>query len=147
MANPLISNYDLSKIFLGNNKTIQATYTNATGSEVTLSPGRIMGRVTANNKVAPQDKDNTDGSQYPRFVLMSSHVVANAASVTVTLCVSGEVDSAKLLFASGETLETVISSTDSNTDTTELGTIHDLLMANSHILLVSGTENTRYDNQ
>lgn len=139
MPNPLISNIDLSKIFLGNNKTQKAVYTNSTGSPVTLVPGRIMGRVLVSGKVLPQDKDSTDGSQQPRFVLMSSHEsVADGADVTVTLVVSGEVDASKLICSSGESLTSAVGTT---------GLIGDLLMANSHILLVDGVENTFADNQ
>ncbi|MGC4058178.1 MAG: hypothetical protein QM743_08670 [Chitinophagaceae bacterium] len=139
MASQLISNIDLSKIFLGNDKTRKATYTNGTGSPVTLVPGRIMGHVISNGKVLPQNKDSTDGSQQPRFVLMSAHdAVADGASVQVTLCVSGEVDASKLICASGETLDSAVGTT---------GLIGDLLMANSHILLVDGVQNTFLDNQ
>lgn len=138
MPNPLITNVDLSKIFLGRNRTIKATYTNPTGAEVTLNPGRIFGRVIADNKVLPQDKDSTDGSQQPRFVLMSSHVVAIGGTATLTLCVAGDVDQGMLSFASGESLTSAVGTT---------GLIGDLLMANSGIILVPTIENTRLDNQ
>lgn len=141
---------DFSKIFLGGNKTITATYTNGTGSEVTLTPGRVFGRVSADNKVAPQDKDNTDGSQLGRFVLMSSHVVANGASATVTLCYAGEVDASKLVYGSGETGATAVSTTytGSGTDTVVIpyGVNQDILVANSQLILQTGIENTAYDN-
>lgn len=143
---------DISKIFLGGNKTITATYTNGTGSAATLSPGRVMGRISASNKVTPQDKDSTDGSQLGRFVLMSSHVdVANGASVTCTLCYKGEVDASKLVWGSGETSATAVSTTytDSaiNTVAIPYGTNGDILLANSQLELITGIENSRYDNE
>ena len=148
----LNSKIDISKIFLGGNKTITATYTNGTGSAVTLSPGRVMGRISASNKVTPQDKDNTDGSQLGRFVLMSSHVdVANGASVICTLCFKGEVDASKLVWGSGETSTTAVSTTysDSATNTVAIpyGTNGDILLANSQLELITGIENSRYDNE
>lgn len=142
---------DFSKIFLGGNKTITATYTNGTGGAVTLSPGRVMGRISASNKVAPQDKDNTDGSQLGRFVLMSSHdAIADGASVTCTLCYAGEVDASKLVYGTGETGATAVSTTytDSGTDTVVIpyGVNQDILVANSQLILQTGIENTALDN-
>jgi hypothetical protein len=129
---------DFSKIFLGGNKTITATYTNGSGSAVTLTPGQVFGRVTADAKVALQDKDSTDGSQLARFVLMSSHAsIANGASATVTLCYAGEVDASKLVWGSGESLTTAVGT---------VGINQDILTANSQLILITGIENTALDN-
>lgn len=130
---------DLSQIFLGGNKTLTATYTNGSGSAVTLTPGQVFGRITASAKVALQDKDSTDGSQSARFVLMSSHAsVANGADATVTLCYAGDVDASKLVWGSGESLTTAVGTAGIN---------QDILIANSQLILVTGIENTQFDNE
>lgn len=129
---------DFSKIFLGGNKTITATYTNGSGSAVILTPGQVFGRITSSAKVALQDKDSTDGSQRGRFVLMSSHAsIANGADATVTLCYAGEVDASKLVWGSGESLTTAVGTEGIN---------QDILIANSQLILVFGIENTALDN-
>jgi len=129
---------DFSQVFLGGNKCITATYTNGSGSAVTLTPGQVFVRVTSSAKVALQDKDSTDGSQRARFVLMSSHAsIADGASATLTLCYAGEVDASKLVFGSGESLTTAVGTEGIN---------QDILVANSHLILVTGIENTALDN-
>lgn len=137
--NSLISNTDTSKIFIWNNRFTTATYTNSTGSTVNLAAGRLMGRVLASNKVLPHASGASDGSQQPRFILANDYEVANGASVTVTLCDGGDVAKEKVIFGGSDAWTTVIGTT--------LGTIEDLLRANSEIKLVSGTELTAYDNQ
>lgn len=150
MAGQLATNYDTSKIFLGGLRTITATYTNGSGSTVTPVPGWVFGRVTADNKVKPCDKDNTDGSQFPRFILVSDPgAITNGSSATLTLAYRGEVDSSLLVFASGESLTSVVATTytDSGADAVAVsfGTMHDLLIANG-FELVSGTELSNTDN-
>lgn len=133
------SKIDLSQIFLGGNKCVTATYTNGTGSTEALTPGIVFGRITASAKVAKQDKDSTDGSQLGRFVLMSSHAaIANGADATLTLCYTGEVDASKLVWGTGESLTTAVGT---------VGINQDILVANSQLVLVTGIENTKYDNE
>lgn len=148
MANPLETDFDISKLFIGNNKFKTATYTNSTGSEVELVAGRIFGRILdGTNKVKPQASVNSskDGSEIPRFVLASSHTVANGASVTVTLCYAGDVAAEQLSFSDSDTLATIVDeyATSPITDYDKAGTIEDLLVANSHISVITATELTK----
>jgi hypothetical protein len=151
MANPQIANFDTSKLFLGRNYYDTATYTNSSGSEVTIEAGRLLGRVTSSNLIALQDKDNTNGSQVPLGVSASEYVVANGASATITYAISGIVAAEMLEFASGETLATTINligtdgSSPAGVATIPLGTIKDI-MQRSGFQIITSTELTAIDN-
>jgi hypothetical protein len=149
MSQPTINNYDTTKLFLGRNKYKTATYTNNTGDTVTLSAGRLMGRIISSAKVAPQTGTATDGSEIPRFVLADTYTVANGASQTVTLCYAGMVASGELIFNGSDSLTTPLDEymTSPTTDYDRIGILEDLLIANSHIELIAGTELTANDNQ
>lgn len=150
-TNPLITNYDTSKIFLGfEQRTDTAVYTNATGDEVTLAAGTVMGRVTGTNKVYPSVSTATDGSQVPRFILADTYVVANGASETVTYAYTCTVDSGLITLGGSDTLNTVISligttGSPAAETSTEIGTIRDLLQS-SGIYLKATTNLTAIDN-
>lgn len=151
MANPQIHNFDTSKLFLGRNYYDTATYTNSSGSEVTIEVGRLLGRVTSTNLIALQDKDNTNGSQVPLGVAAAEYVVANGDSVTVTYAIAGKVASELLGFASGETLATVVNyigtdgSSPAGVATVPAGTIKDV-MQRSGFQIITSTELTAIDN-
>lgn len=143
----LTTNYDNSNLFLANNRFQTATYTNGTGSSVTLAEGTLMGRVFSNNKVLPQVSTAVDGSQMPIGVLKGSYTVANGASVTVTFCYSGDVTSDMLTLGGSDTLATVIVMPDNagTPNTTKMATIGDALRWHG-INPISRSENTLYDN-
>jgi len=151
MANPLITNYDIAKIFLGfEQRTGTATYTNATGSEVTLAAGTVLGRVHSTNKVYPSVSSATDGSQVPRFILADTYVVANGANQTVTYAYTCTVNSDLITLGGSDTLATVISLTGTTgspaaATSTPVGTVRDLLQS-AGIYLVEGIELTEIDN-
>ncbi len=151
MSNPLITNYDIAKIFLGfEQRTGTANYTNATGSEVTLAVGTVLGRVTATNKVYPSVSSATNGSQQPRFILADTYVVANGATQEVTYAYTCTVNSDLLTLGGADTLDTVISLTGTTgspaaATTTVIGTMRDLLQS-SGIYLLEGIELTAIDN-
>ena len=137
MPAQLFTNYDTSKIFIGNNRYITASYTNATGAAVTLTAGRLMGRVLADNKVLGHVSSATDGSQQPLGVLADTYVVANGATASLAICIGGDIAQEKVILGGADTLATAVST---------LGTVGDLIRRNSHINLVAGTEMTGYDN-
>lgn len=146
MSAQLFTNYDVSKIFIGNNRYKTAEYTNGTGSEVTLAAGTLMGRIFATNKVTPNVSSATNGSQLPVGVLADSYVVANGVTVTITMCIGGDIAQEKVTLGGSDTLATAITLTDSGTDTVGVGTLGDLIVARTQIYLVAGTELTGYDN-
>ena len=110
--NSAITNYDYSLLMLSEFKTISGTYTNASGGEVSLLPGMIFGRVHATGLLAICDNDGgsvTAGNDIPLGINLTTATVANGASETVSLAVTGIVDASKLVFISGDDLETVYS--------------------------------------
>ena len=139
MANPQVNNYDISQIFVFDNRFETATYTNPTGDEVTLAKGTVMGRVASTNKVIPLVSSASDGSQYPIGILADDYVVDYTESQTVTFCKSGDVVKNKIIFANGtDTVNTVVSER----------TLGDRIQGDSlGINLVGGDQLTAYDNQ
>ena len=143
----LTNNLDYTKLFLGNNRYISATYTNGTGAPITLNEGQVLGRIFATGKVTPLIAASTNGSQLPLGVLRSSYTVAAAASVTVQVCISGDVASELLLFNASETASTVVlfNSSSAAATTTQAGQIGDLIY-NRGIFIITNSENTLFDN-
>lgn len=108
--NSAFFNTDMSKIFLGGNETITATYTNSTGSDETLTAGQLFGRISASGIVIPLKSGASDGSQYPvGFFLGEDVTVADGASITVTLVNSGEIAEDGISLDGTDTLATAIS--------------------------------------
>jgi hypothetical protein len=138
MAGILITNIDTSKTFIWDNRFAKATYTNSTGSTVTLAIGRVMGRIAGTEKVIPMVSTATDGSEQPISVCADTYEVANGATVVITMCNGGDVAEEKLVLSGAETLAT------------EIGTsnllIRDAIERNTHIKIVASTELTGYDN-
>jgi len=149
-TNLLINNYSTRNLFVWNNRFNQsvATYTNSTGSSVTLLTGMLIGRIASSGKVAQCISTATDGSQVPIGVLTQDYTVANSASADISFCIQGDIDYGLLVFGGSPTdsLTTVISLTDSGSSTVKIGTINDILVR-SGILPVPGNEMTYRDNQ
>lgn len=142
MANGiLVTNFDYGKLFVYNNRYDTRTYTNSTGSSVTLAAGTVMGTVQASGKVLPMKSDATDGSQQPIGVLAADYTIADGASVDLSICVGGDVVESRVVLAkTGDTMSTSV-----GVATTGGGIIRDLIQRNSAIKLVGSNENTYYD--
>lgn len=133
-----ITNYDLSKIFIGGNRYDKANYTNSGYDPVTLSAGTLMGRVSANQKIVPHVSTASDGSQYPVGILASEVTVDDGDTVELYFCTAGDVAEGKVILGGSDTLDTVISGR----------SIRDRIAADTvGIKLVAGTEMTAIDNQ
>lgn len=147
------TNYNTKKVFIGDNKYIVAQYTNSTGATVTLSEGRLMGRVFSSNKVLPNVSSATDGSQSPIGVLKGNYTVANNATVNVIVCVKGDVARDMITLGGSDTLATTVTTSVSVTGggggavAVPHGTIEDILRRNSGIYLIAGDELRGTDNQ
>lgn len=137
-GNQLQTNYDVSKIFIGENRTRTDNYTNSTGGAITLKAGTLMGRISSSALLLPCKSDAVDGSQFPVGVLVEDFTVANGASQPLPICIYGDVAEEKIiLLKSGDTLNTVISGR----------TIRDRIGADTvGIRLIATTELTGYDN-
>ncbi len=134
----LITNYDVSKIFLWNNRYETALYTNSVYNPETLLAGQIMGRVSATNQIVKLFSTATDGSQFPIGILADNYTVESGEQKTLTICVAGDIAAEKVLFESNDGFNTVISSR----------TLLDRIGSDTvGVKLVFGTEMTAYDNQ
>lgn len=134
----LNTNYDVSKIFIWNNRYNRASYTNSGEDPVTLPKGTVLGRVTTGGKVKPFTSGASDGSQQPVGILADDYIVAPSATVIIMFCDGGDVAEEKLIFQGGDSLTTVV---------TGQGIVRDLIGKNTTIKLVAGTELTGFDNQ
>lgn len=141
----LTTQFTNGSVFVWEPRFRTGTYTNGTGSAVNLTTGTLMGVISSSNKLTPHVSTATDGSQVPRGVLAHDYTVANGATVTLSYCFQGDVDSALLTFGGSDTLATAITLTDSATNTVGIGTIEQLLVAIG-INPITVTENTLADN-
>lgn len=139
-ATQLVTNYDVSQVFLGNNFYKDFSYTNSTGSTVDLAVGTLMGQILATAKILPNISSATDGSEQPMGILAEAASVANGATVTLSLVIGGRVNQNKLTLGAGDTLNTVV-----RTVSTGGGTLGALITRNTTIELVPSTELTITD--
>jgi hypothetical protein len=130
--------YDVAKIFLGENRYATGTYTNSTGAAVTLAAGTLLGRVSADELLLPLASAATDDSNIPLGILSHTVTVANGASKNLTFAVEGDIAQEKVIFQGSDDFDTVVSGR----------TLRDRIGADTvGIKLVSTTENTAFDNQ
>lgn len=140
--------YDVSKIFVWNNRYSSATFINGTGGELSFAAGTVVGRIAASNKITICDSTATDGSQIPVGVLKTPIVaLANAGEVTANYCHAGDVVEDKLVFSGAETLATVVTIQDSvPAATNNTRTMRDLIQSVG-INIIASTDLTAFDNQ
>jgi hypothetical protein len=102
--------YSQSNLLLGNNEFITGNFTaSATGD---IAEGTVFGRISATGYFKICDKDSADGSQYPVGVLYNG--INGALSATsgttypITLVNKGKINAGKLVFSTGESLDSVV---------------------------------------
>jgi hypothetical protein len=130
------TNYDISKIFIWDNRYADEIYYNAEADTVQLVPGTVLGRITASNKVVPLDAGASDGSQFPCGVLKSDYEVETLEDQEISMCISGDIAENKLVFNAYDDLDTVVDGR----------TIKDHLRLMG-IRPIPSDEQTDYDNQ
>jgi len=135
----LTTDYDNSKIFIWNNRTIDALYNNSVYSDVTLYSGTLMGRVTSTGFVKPLVSSASDGSQVPIGILNETRTFGPGFLGNVSLVISGQVVEPKVILATGDTLDTTVASAG------ESQRLRDRI-AYMGIILVPSTEITEFDN-
>jgi hypothetical protein len=110
-SNTSNTSYDVSKLGLGDNEFITATFTAA--ATETVPEGKVFGRVSASDKVLICDKDSTDGSQYPVGCLYTGIAgglaVTSGSTYTITLLVKGKVNGSMVSYSSDTTGNSVVS--------------------------------------
>lgn len=136
----LITNYDVSQIFLGKNRYEDFTYTNSTGSTVTLLPGRLLGIILATNKVLPNVSTATDGSEIPACICADTYVVADGVTLTITAVTKGMINYRKVIFGGSDTLATAIRTVSTG------GGVMKFMIEKIGLILEDCTEQSNYDN-
>lgn len=143
-SNFVHNDYDTSKIFYRNIKTLEAVLNNDTGSDLTLEPGTPVGRKSSNGKLKALASAANDGSQYCVGILMSSvTALTNGSDADVTIVISGEVSEAKIeaQLAGADTLDTAVTNNGGKF-------IRDVIAGDTAgIVLREVTDLTDYDNQ
>ncbi len=133
-----ITNYNTTKIFVGNNRFENGQYVNSSYDDVTLPGGRLMGRIKTSGKLVPHNSSATDGSQYPVGILNENHVVEAGDTAQVSICIAGDVVESQVVLYGSDLMSTVIDDKQ----------IRDRIASDTvGIILVGGDELTDYDNQ
>ena len=102
-------NYDVSKIFVWDNRYEEGALLNASGGVKSFLPGTLMGRVSASGKLVPVASAATDGSEIPVGILLTSvEDLADAAENDVNICIAGDVVLNKIILDGADTLDTLI---------------------------------------
>lgn len=138
-GNQITSDYDVSKIFIYNNRYENDNYVNNSNyNPLTLLAGTLMARVVATGFIVPFYGSGVDGSQFPIGVLAQDLIaIPGGGTKQASICVSGDVAQEKLIFLYGDTLDTVVQGRRLR-DRIGFDTVG--------IKLVPGTEMTAYDN-
>jgi hypothetical protein len=136
-SNSMITDYSTLKIFIWNNRSILANFTNDTYDPITLQAGTLMGRIASTGEVVPLTSGASDGSQLPLGILMNNITVEDGDTVELTLCVSGDVNENGVIFQGSDDFDTVVSGK----------TLRDRIGSDTvGIKLVPSTELTKNDN-
>ena len=106
-TNQLEVTYDVDKLLFGGNQFIDANVT-ASGADVVMLEGMIMGRIGSTKLLTPADKDANDGSQFPVGICIRTRTVTNGTTEAITLVNKGKIAVSKVNFLSTETLDTLI---------------------------------------
>jgi len=139
MADPLITNFHYQKVLLGDNEFNKADVT-ASGADVELVAGNVLGQIAATEKLVLLDSAATDGSQYPFGVVFQDQTVADGVTQEITVVNKGLVNENLLSFAVGTTLASTVGAAD-NLRTIEAH-LNDL-----GLTLKASTEMSALDNQ
>lgn len=135
--NMLSVNFDASVAFLGNNSYETVDFENGTGDDLTIEVGRVLARVAATNKIVLFDAGGAGGAQYPIGVNTSKTIIIDGETGSLSMCVSGNVATEKIVLGAGDTLDTVV----------EDKTVRDRIASDTlGIKLLAGTELTKDDN-
>jgi hypothetical protein len=103
--NQVAFDYDYSKIFLWDNKYRKINIANASGSDLVLTAGMLIGAVGGTYQVYKSGTSNISVVG----ILAESVTIVNGTNADVDICVSGRVNSSKLVFDGTDALTTVVS--------------------------------------
>jgi len=100
-TNAVFNDFDLSKIFVFNNRFKNATFKNNTGGPLAFLAGTLLARDSSDNTIVPLLSTKTTlGLNIPVGILHNSIAsIADAATVTnQSFCIQGDVADGKILF-------------------------------------------------
>lgn len=136
-SNMLVTDYDLKKIFVWDNRYENANLTNSTYDAINYPAGLVLGRVSASGEVVPLLSTAVDGSQYPVGILSANLLIDGGDSREVPFAIGGDVAEELVVTSGTDTLDTVIPGTGRR--------LRDLIR-NVGIKLQFGTDQTALDN-
>ena len=138
-ANQVQFNTDISKVFIGDNDYVGATFINLTGGALSYLAGALVGRISASGNITMMKSGASDGSEKPIGILKTDiTALAGSGTIDVNFCTKGSVAEEKIIFDGSDTMLTVVDGS----------IIRDLIASNSTgIRIVAGTEMTSFDNQ
>ncbi len=107
--NQATTNYDFASLFTG---TFQQETGNvaASGDDVTVTFGQILGRVAATGKLAISKSAGTDGSEIPVGVCLVTQTIADGENADIPIATTGMVNEDKLVFDGTDDLDTEVTS-------------------------------------
>lgn len=135
--------YNYATLFVWNPRTSDVNQVNnATGADITIPIGTVMGRIVATGYLVPMVSTVTDGSQIPIGVMVATTVIPANTIANVTIFIQGDVVASGLVFSNGtDTIRTNVTLTSGDI----IGSITDV-MNGKGMVLVANTEGTYYDN-
>ena len=99
--------YDISKIFIWDNRYEKGTLLNASGGVLDYQPGTLLGRIAASGKLVPCTAGATDGSEIPVGVLKTQVLqLADAGEESVNICIAGDIVADKFILDGADTFDT-----------------------------------------
>jgi hypothetical protein len=134
-----ITNYDYSKLFLTNFKAEDGNMA-ASGADIVLVVGMVLGRIAATGKIAISKSAVSDGSEIPLGICVVDQTIADGENADISFATVAKADATKLVFDGTDTLDTVV--------TSQNRTFRDLIPASTEgIQLENLTQLAEYDNQ
>lgn len=108
----LNTDYQKITLLMGNNEFAEGEVT-ASGSDVDLVVGMVMGRVSATGKLVPLLHSASDGSQYPAGLcwlgVNYEDTVTDGTTKTINVVNKGRVNKNLINFGTASTLNSVVS--------------------------------------
>lgn len=106
--NQAFFDYDFSKIFLRNNK-FRKINIEASGADVVLQAGMLIGTIAASALGAILASGATDGSQFPTGICAEDVTIPDGTNLDINICIGGEVAEEKVIFNGADDFDTVVS--------------------------------------
>ena len=106
-SNMLVIDHDNSLLLLGENNFITGNMA-ASGADIVLVGGELVGRISATGKLKILASASTDGSEYPLGVVASPRTITDGTNADISICVKGMVAEEKVVFDGTDDMDTVV---------------------------------------